>query len=822
MKSRAVAFLVLALFLGASVRAATPPTLVNYQGVLRDASDKPRNGTFNMTFHFFDAAIAGSEILVDAHTGGGGIVVTGGLFNVALGSGTLTDGSGPGTYSSLDQVFRDFSAVWMEVQVGAETLSPRIRVQAEPYAMNASNLEGKPAANFIDTSGGSQTKSGHFIGNGGLEGNNSVFSGVGVQGTGGGAGGVFADSSIVAVSHLGYNYFDGISHYFYGVHGSGTTAGGWFQNPSSGTSAQLAYGYMGGYFSNASGDYAEAAPLGDGLVASGSSIGVYGFGPTGVYGSGGTGISGYGTSKGGSFSTSSSSADLATGAYGVYANGSSTGGFFYNSSSGQAFLATGNYGIYAYGSNYGGYFYDTDSSGVASVGSGDLGIDAQGLQAGGHFRKSGTTAEAYLGAGDIFGNQDGVYGLSSGFGEAPGFFWNQYTGNYTYVGSSTYKVYGNGSVSFVQNDPSDASRMIQYTAPEGDETAVYTRGTARLEGGVAHVKLGETFAWVANPDTGLTAQLTPHGVAVPLAVESLTTSELAVRGPATGPQNLTFDYTVWGLRIGFEDRAVVRPKREEAFIPSAELDDALYAEHPDLKAFASRARFARMEAAADPQRAASRTDAASTALKAAIHVYNRAEDLPKLPQAAPSPSRAALPMESSASASATSAPRDSSGAPPLAARSPESSGPLPGETAGAPQAGTSATPPLLPLRLPDPIFTASECVEPGDLVALDPAHPGRLARAASPALIDVIGVVVSALPCRDESADNVILADGRFARIKADAAYGVIQPGDPLTASPTPGHLRRADPRGPGTVLGKALEGLDAGTGLITVLLVTR
>src|SRR5215467_15191316 len=113
-------------------RAADPPTTVNYQGVLRDASDKPRNGSFDIVFRLFDALSGGNEILVDSHTTGGGnaITVTGGLFNAAIGGGTVTDGSGPGAYTSVADVFRDFGSVWLEIRVGAETLTPRIRVQS--------------------------------------------------------------------------------------------------------------------------------------------------------------------------------------------------------------------------------------------------------------------------------------------------------------------------------------------------------------------------------------------------------------------------------------------------------------------------------------------------------------------------------------------------------------------------------------------------------------------------------------------------------------------------------------------------------------------
>ena len=59
---------------------------------------------------------------------------------------------------------------------------------------------------------------------------------------------------------------------------------------------------------------------------------------------------------------------------------------------------------------------------------------------------------------------------------------------------------------------------------------------------------------------------------------------------------------------------------------------------------------------------------------------------------------------------------------------------------------------------------------------------------------------------------------GAFAVINVDATYGAIQPGDLLVSSPTPGHAMRADDPQVGTVIGKALDGLDAGTGVIAVM----
>ena len=58
---------------------------------------------------------------------------------------------------------------------------------------------------------------------------------------------------------------------------------------------------------------------------------------------------------------------------------------------------------------------------------------------------------------------------------------------------------------------------------------------------------------------------------------------------------------------------------------------------------------------------------------------------------------------------------------------------------------------------------------------------------------------------------------------KVDAGYGSIRVGDLLTVSPTAGHaMRAADPAPQGTVLGKALESLEAGTGTIKVLVMNR
>jgi hypothetical protein len=55
--------------------------------------------------------------------------------------------------------------------------------------------------------------------------------------------------------------------------------------------------------------------------------------------------------------------------------------------------------------------------------------------------------------------------------------------------------------------------------------------------------------------------------------------------------------------------------------------------------------------------------------------------------------------------------------------------------------------------------------------------------------------------------------------VKVSAENGPIRPGDLLVASATPGYAMRGGPNPPqGSVIGKALEPWDAGTGLITML----
>ena len=135
------------VFTGLCVLAATPPALINYQGVLRDASGNPSTGSYDMIFRFYDASSSGNLLLTDTHNAAapsGQVTVSAGLFNARLGEGTIAAGTEP----DLSEVFRDNSPVWLEIQIGSETLAPRVQVISSAYAQNARTFNGRETSDF--------------------------------------------------------------------------------------------------------------------------------------------------------------------------------------------------------------------------------------------------------------------------------------------------------------------------------------------------------------------------------------------------------------------------------------------------------------------------------------------------------------------------------------------------------------------------------------------------------------------------------------------------------------------------------------------------
>ncbi|RMG43698.1 MAG: hypothetical protein D6718_11530, partial [Acidobacteria bacterium] len=353
---------------------------------------------------------------------------------------------------------------------------------------------------------------------------------------------------------------------------------------------------------------------------------------------------------------------------------------------------------------------------------------------------------------------------------------------------------------------------VVYTALEGPEAATFVRGSGRLSGGVARIALDETFALVTNPDIGLTAQVTPRSPGAVLYVDSVTTKELVVRAVDGFDPNAAFDYIVHGLRIGFEEIPVIQPKGEgeDAPIPSMASYRSLLAEQPELKATTPLERFREIAARVEGIDASTIDLSQAKALVAAIHEFDPAVDaVPRAADALPPETGAAGVPGDAAVSAAPQAVTPEAGA----ASTPT------GTAATAAASSASAGSELPPGAVLMPVTSETE---PGDLLALDPEHPGALRLAASQADPGVVGVAAGPVQRAGGGALEVPVLGAGIVGLRADAGYGSIRPGDLLVSSPTPGHAMRAIEAIPGTIVGKALESLDAGTGTIRVLLMAR
>jgi len=599
----------------------------------------------------------------------------------------------------------------------------------------------------------------------------------GIVSEGDGGGGIFRDSDSEAEAWLGSAG--------YGVQGFGSVGGGYFKDSDSTGYARVGWGNYGiyAYGGTAGGYFSGSGNNGNAYVGHGS-IGISAFGLD-------KGIDAYGTAMGGNFE------DL--------------------DGTGVANVGVGNYGIKAYGAEAGGYFHDSDiHGGTAIVGSGDRGIEAYGTGMGGYFTDEDSSGFAYVGYGDK--------GIHAAGDEMGGSFLSLETSNYAYVSYDTYKIYGSGTVSFVQNHPYDPSSVIVYAAPEGDEVATYTRGTARLVDGEATVPLGETFKWVTNPDIGLTAHLTPRGEPIPLAVVELTTEEMIVRAPNDAPEGLVFDYIVYGLRIGFEESSIVQEKEQESYIPSMSDHRQLFERRSDLRKYNSLERFKGMRSAAGEKVELDLIRA--HALRDAIIEFDPAvHELPKPPGFEEMPVDNLASQEAQRGAVQRVRPTRGDHDRRPATDQSDLRTTIPMEDEGNIYAASFRPPSREVVTLVD----LSESVKPGDVLVIDRDTAGRMRRGFEGHDSGVVGVVLDsqppALSGEEGGAETSLHAEVAIAGVvtcNVDATYGAIWPGNLLVTSPTSGHAMRTESPLPGTIVGKALEPLEEGVGTIKVLVMLR
>jgi hypothetical protein len=120
-----------ALLLGAGLFVAAcsvNPRVFGFQGRLTDSAGNPVTGTKNMTFRLWTDPSAGTNVFTETQTN---VPVSNGLFNVFIGNSTVVGDYGR---SGIDpEVFA--RPLWVEVEVGGETLLPRTRLGAAPTSM---------------------------------------------------------------------------------------------------------------------------------------------------------------------------------------------------------------------------------------------------------------------------------------------------------------------------------------------------------------------------------------------------------------------------------------------------------------------------------------------------------------------------------------------------------------------------------------------------------------------------------------------------------------------------------------------------------------
>jgi len=125
------------------------------------------------------------------------------------------------------------------------------------------------------------------------------------------------------------------------------------------------------------------------------------------------------------------------------------------------------------------------------------------------------------------------------------------------------------------------------------------------------------------------------------------------------------------------------------------------------------------------------------------------------------------------------------------------------------------------------MLPAARALEPGDLLVIDP--DGRLALSSEPYQATVVGVYSTRPSYVGNSrywgqAGYAPLALTGVVPVKVSAENGPIRPGDLLTASSLPGHAMRCAgvEQCFSRTVGKALAGLDGGTGVILMLVMLQ
>jgi hypothetical protein len=108
-----------------AVARAEAPARLNFAGTLDDVEGQAVDGDYEITFRIANAATGGTFVWQETQT----VEVAGGSFSAGLGSVNAID----------ESIFQDQSALWLELVVDGDTLSPRLPIASVPWAMFANS-----------------------------------------------------------------------------------------------------------------------------------------------------------------------------------------------------------------------------------------------------------------------------------------------------------------------------------------------------------------------------------------------------------------------------------------------------------------------------------------------------------------------------------------------------------------------------------------------------------------------------------------------------------------------------------------------------------
>ena len=119
------------------------PGKLNYQGKLTDNQGDLITGTKDINFALYTNAVSAFAVWTESHAT---ITVTNGLFNVMLGE-----------TNNLSSAFGTYDSLYLEIEVGGETLSPRQEMASAGYALKAQSTykeTGYPMETYVVKAGG--------------------------------------------------------------------------------------------------------------------------------------------------------------------------------------------------------------------------------------------------------------------------------------------------------------------------------------------------------------------------------------------------------------------------------------------------------------------------------------------------------------------------------------------------------------------------------------------------------------------------------------------------------------------------------------------